>query len=128
MATTLTHGRVRPDDGDKSSEWFDYLKDNIDLDDAHTHNGTNSSKLNASASTAVTASILAASWTQPGGAGTLFQQDVTCPGVIQFDTHAITFRDSTTGAIYLLSVLKLTATTYRVFINDNSITLTALYT
>lgn len=49
MATTLAHGRKRPVTGDPGSTWFPALEDNVTLDDAHDHDGTDSAQLTSTA-------------------------------------------------------------------------------
>jgi hypothetical protein len=123
---TLTYGRKKPVSPDKGTIVFPALEANVILDDAHNHNGTNSALLTSSASTAVVQSILAASWAAVSG-GT-YSQLVTMPGVITYDTHAIQFRDATTGEITYLSAEKTSANTYTVYVNDNTKAFTAVYT
>jgi len=45
MSTTLTYTRVKPADGDDSANWFDAIESNIEIDDAHNHDGVTSAKL-----------------------------------------------------------------------------------
>jgi hypothetical protein len=122
---TLTYGRKKPQNADKGTIFFPALEDNIDLDDAHSHNGTNSTLLTASASQAVSQTILPANWVAQGG-GT-FRQLITMPGVIQYNTHNIQFRDFTTGAITYLSTERVSANTYYVYVNDNTKQFYAIY-
>lgn len=122
---TLSKGFKKPQTGDKGSVFFPALEDNIQQLNDHSHNGSNSQLLTASASTAVTQSISSASWSHQGG-GT-YRQTVTMPGVITFDTHAIELRNSATNRKLFLDVEKVTSNTYYVYVNDNTLNLTALY-
>lgn len=122
---TLTYGRKKPEDGDRGSVFFDALEDNIVLDDAHTHNGSNSARLTSSSSTAVTQAIASGSWSAIGSG---YRQLVTCPGVITYDTHATTFRNDADGAVLYLTTERVSSTSYYVYINDNTLDLTVLYT
>ena len=126
MATTLSYGYVKPQTGDKGSVFFPALEDNITRLNDHTHNGTNSARLTATSADAVSQSISAASWASQGGG--MYRQTVTMPSFIFFDTHAIQFRNSSTGEIMYLQAVKVTSNTYYVYINDNSIDLKAVYT
>ena len=121
---TLTYGRKRPDDGDKGTLFFQALEDNIDLDDAHSHNGTDSPKLTAQSITAVTQTILAAAWSSSGSG---YRQLVTMPGTLTWDTHIVEFRDDSDDSKVFLDVTKVSANTYYVYINDSSKQLTAVY-
>ena len=49
MSSTLTYQRKKPDASDDSTSWMSDLEDNIDLDDAHTHDGVTSPLLSAGA-------------------------------------------------------------------------------
>lgn len=60
---TLTYGRQKPQNGNKGQPVFDALTANIDLDDAHDHNGTNSKKLESFNFNKGTRSILSGSFT-----------------------------------------------------------------
>jgi hypothetical protein len=123
---TLTYGLKKPQTGDKGSVFFPALEGNFQQLNDHTHNGTDSAKITAASSTAVTQSILAASWSATAN-GT-YKQVVTVPvGFTNFDNFRPSFKDST-GDYYYLKTVKLTATTYEVYINDNSVSLTAVYT
>jgi len=127
MSTTLTFGRKLPDDGDKGSTFFDDLEANIALDDAHTHDGANSSTIATSALNNTTASILSANWVAVAGKAGLYSQVITMPTGLTLGNRGIVFIDSTTGDFYTLSVEQETTTTYTVYINDNTIDLTAIY-
>lgn len=123
---TLSYGFQKPESGNNGAAFFPALESNIQQLNDHTHNGSNSALLTASSSTAVSQSILAASWASLGSGK--YSQTVTMPGVITFDTHNIQLRNTSTGEIMLLSVTKASANTYTVYINDNTIALTAIYT
>lgn len=122
---TLSYGFQKPQSGDKGSVFFPALENNFQQLNDHTHDGSNSSPLTAKSSTAVTQAISSGAWVDQGG-GT-YRQTVTMPSGIAWDTHAIELRDSSTNENMLLRVAKVTATTYYVYINDNSVSLTALY-
>ncbi len=126
MATTLSYGYVKPQTGDKGSVFFPALEDNIDRLNDHNHNGTNSTRLSATSIDAVSQNISSASWASQGGG--MYRQTVTMSAGVTFDTHAIQFRNSSTGEIMYLQAVKVTSTTYYVYINDNTIDLKAVYT
>lgn len=123
---TLSHGFEKPETGDKGSVFFPALENNIQKLNDHTHNGTNSELLTAASSAAVTQTINSASWSHLGS-GT-YRQLVTMPANIAFDTHSIQLRNNSTGVVMYLGIEKVSANTYYVFINDNSVTLKAVYT
>jgi len=127
MSTTLTYGRKVPADGDKGTSFFDDLEDNIAVDDAHTHDGTNSSTLSTSSITNATTSILSAAWVAVAGKTGLYSQNVTMPTGLTLGKRGVLFIDASTGHFYLLSVEQVSTTEYTVYINDNTISLTAIY-
>jgi hypothetical protein len=125
MAVSLSYGLEKPQAPDKGSVFFPILEDWADWMQNHTHNGTNSEKISASGVNASSQSILAANWTVVT-AGVKWKQTVSMPAGITFDNHIPSFRDPS-GNICHLSVTKVTASTYDVFINDNSLTITVIY-
>lgn len=76
MAVTLTNNRIRPQDGDQGQVVFDALENNINLDDAHIHDGVNSEKLSTSLFTRGTVAVPNSGWS---ASGDLFRQTVTFP-------------------------------------------------
>lgn len=126
MATTLTYGLVRPATGDRGSVFFPALEDNITQLDAHDHDGTDSAKLTTASSNTVTASVSSGSWSSTGSIG-LYRQLITLPASLSYDTIQIFFRDPTSGETYWLRHEKVSASTFYVYINDNSLSLTAVY-
>lgn len=128
---TLSYGFQKPQTGDKGSVFFLALEGNTQKLNDHTHNGTNSAKLSAAGSAAVIQAISSAGWVAQGG-GT-FRQLVTLPAALTtaggtYDDFSIQMRNASTGSIMYLHVIKTSATTYYVYINDNSIDLKAVYT
>lgn len=45
MSTTLPFGRIKPATGEKGNIWFPALENNLEKDDAHSHDGVTSTKL-----------------------------------------------------------------------------------
>ena len=123
---TLTYGHKLPEDGDKGSVWFPALEDNINQDDAHSHNGTDSAKISSASVTNLTQAIASGSWVAVGDGTGRFRQAVTLPGTVTFDTLIIRFRDAS-GNIYYLNTEKISANSFYVYINDNTLDLTAIY-
>jgi hypothetical protein len=126
---TLTYGRKKPEAGDKGSTFFAALEDNIDRDDAHNHDGTNSPKIPSTSVEATSATILAASWVDLGSS--TYRQLVSVPSGMDFDKCEISFRitnGSDAGARIYPSVVKVSSTTYYVYVNDNTLELKAVYT
>lgn len=129
MTITKTYGRRKPEDGDKGSTFFDDLEHNIDLNDAHTHNGVDSAKLPSTSFTKTTQSILAAGWSAVAGKD-IYKQTVTVPtGLDRTKTNGVEvcFKDTDTGHNLLLSIEWVSDTTFDVFINDNTKNVTVIY-
>jgi hypothetical protein len=76
MATTLAFGHVKPDDGDQGDTVFDALEGNIDIDDAHKHNGTNSDRVDSYNLSRSSVSVPSTGWVADGE---MFKQTVTFP-------------------------------------------------
>lgn len=124
---TLSNGYKKPQSGDRGNLFFPALEDNIDRINAHDHDGTNSEKLTTSSMTAATNSVPSANWAAVSGNTGLFSQVVTLPTGFDIDDYVVSFKDDATGNQLHLTVEKVTASTYRVYCNDNSLTLTAYY-
>lgn len=122
---TLTYGYKKPETGDRGSVFFPALEDDIQQLNDHNHDGSNSSKLTSSAVTATTQAILAAAWVAQGG-GT-YKQTVTMPGALQYNDYYPLFKNTATKHELLLTVERVSNTSYDVYINDNTINLTAFY-
>lgn len=131
MAATLTYGFVKPATGDKGSVFWPALEGNIQQTNDHAHNGTDSHLLSASASRAIVQTVSSASWGSDLGGGT-YRQLVTLPvsitgGSGTFDDFSIQLRDSSTGEVIYGRIVKVSSTTYYIYVNDNTLTLKAIY-
>lgn len=118
---TLSMGVYKPDNGDTGDSFFNRMADNCDWMNSHTHNGTNSQLL-ASTQQA----IASGSWTLAPIGGGLYVQTVTMPGNYQYDACQIWFKLSSNEYVYP-SVERVSATSYKVYVNDNSLSLVANY-
>ena len=126
MATTLSFGYKKPQTGDKGSEWFKYLEDDIQQLNDHNHDGLNSAPISTRNINAETQPLSSASWVSVSGGK--YRQLVTVPNSKQFDNSIIIFRkDSAQKEQMYLEVEKETATTYYVYINDPDVSVIAYY-
>ena len=125
MSTTLTYGRKTPSTNDASSSWMDDLADNIVLDDAHDHDGTDSPRIAIGSRLVTTQSIASGSWVATSGGR--YRQEVTLSGSLTFDGVSMEFRLST-GTVIYPTIEKTASTKYYIYTNDNTIDVTALYT
>lgn len=126
MPTTTTYGYKKPIDGERGT-WWDNLNDNTDRLDGHTHNGTDSAPIPAKNLSKGTNSILAAGWSAVAGVDGLYKQTVTLPSGYAMATLAPTFILTASGHQIYPTIEKVSATTYDIYINDNTLAVTALY-
>lgn len=129
-STILSRGFKKPTAPDAGSIWFTDLETNIDQLNDHTHNGANSAPL------AKTQSILKAAWVDDGTLTGTYKQTITLPTLtngaisyqLKFDEISTEFRvaDANTDRVFP-RLKKLTANSYEIYVNDNSLDLTALY-
>lgn len=75
---TLTYGRKKPQNQDKGSVFWDALADNVVLDDAHDHDGSDSPKIQSYNLTRGSVSVLGTGWT--GNSDGTYKKSVTMPG------------------------------------------------
>jgi len=126
MAVTLSNGYVKPQSGDRGSVFFPILENNIQRLNDHTHDGVNSNKIPPSSFTVVSSAISSANW----GSATngIYSQTITVPaGIAEINEYGVYFYNAANGHRLLLTMERASATTYNVFINDNSLNLVAVY-
>lgn len=122
MSTTTTNGYKLPETGDRGSSWFPDLEHNIERTDSHNHDGDNSEPISAKYIVKSSATILAAAWGADLG-GSSYKQTITLPTGFTFDDTILKFKISggaDDGAVIYPTVIKVTGTTYDVYINDNT--------
>lgn len=119
---TLSFGFKKPQTGDK--QFWVWLEDNIQQLNDHTHNGTNSAKITSASVTATTQAISAAGWAV---SGTGYRQLVTMPVGLNYDEYIMVFRESVSREQMFLGVEKVSATSYYVYCNDNTLDIIAYY-
>lgn len=124
----LSYGYKLPETGDRGNIWFPALEDNITRVNGHTHNGTDSPSLTATAFSAIMQNILAASWVLVSGS--TYRQLVTVPVGMTFDRSLMQFL-ITAGPNINQNIYprleKVSVNTYYVYVNDNTIALKAYY-
>jgi hypothetical protein len=124
MATTLSYGYIQPQNGDKGSVWYPALNSNIQQLNDHTHDGVTSAQIAANSINPGTVSIPSAAWVLDVAGR--YRQDITVPSGFNMSDFSITFYLST-GEIIQPSITKLSATSFRVFGPDNTLTYTAVF-
>jgi hypothetical protein len=114
---TLTYGRKKPGTGDKGAVVFTALEDNITRDDAHDHDGTDSTLLTPKSTPVGTVDILAGSWAATSNGQ--YRQVITLPGGYDYDKVTISVKDSN-GHINYLTIEKINVSSFYVYCNDNT--------
>lgn len=120
MPTTLTYGRKKPISGERGATVFTSLEDNITRDDAHSHNGTDSARLNPKDFSKTHTTLASGSWVAVAGQTGTYRQLLTLPAGYTLLDVVPKFYIST-GTIIYPSVEYVSATTAYVYINDNTI-------
>jgi hypothetical protein len=124
MSTTLSYNYKKPDSGDKGF-WTD-LEDNFTQLATHDHNGTNSAKLSlTSINTPVSTITATTGWTSVNS--TSWKASITMPNPFQFDSVEPQLRDSTTGEVLYLKIVKTGANTFDVYTNTVSLGVRIIY-
>lgn len=120
---TLSNGYLLPDTGDRGSTWFPALESNIQKINDHNHNGSNSEKLTSESVVSTTQQIIPGDWALQGNG--LYRATVLMPGSLEFDTKLISLR--TNNKIVLGDIQRVTANSFYVFVNDNTLTVDVVY-
>jgi hypothetical protein len=132
MQTTV-YGYLNPSNGDLSkgaNGWMAQINFDILRIDQHSHNGIDSALLSSSSFVSTSVTAPASSWITSTGGTNLpasgYQQDVTVPaGVSEINNFMIKFLVSTAGTRVnqplQLFYSRLTATTFRLYCNDNTL-------
>lgn len=118
---TLSYGYKLAKNPDQGDLFFPAMEFNIQRLNDHNHDGSNSAPLASQQQ-----GISAGSWTAAPIGGGLYQQDVTMPANLSYDSCDIWFKLST-GEIVYPSVERLSSSSYRVYTNDNTLDYVANY-
>lgn len=123
MITTV-YGYKVPQSSDKGPIVFPAMELNINRVNDHDHEGANSKPLGPRALLAETVTLLAANWASVGNG--MYKQAVTMPALMDFDKVHKEFRLADESEFYP-TIIRLSATQYEVYINDNSQDVKVLY-
>ena len=121
MSTTLSKGVIKPASPDTGDTFFSDIAANAQLQNDHVHDGTTGALL-----TSASTSIPAGSWAASPIGGGSYRQLVTLPAGYAYTTCVMEFRLSTNEMVYP-SIEYVSASTYYIYTNDNSLTYTAKY-
>jgi hypothetical protein len=122
---TLTYGYKKPQTNDRGNVFFSPLEVNIQQLNDHYHNGTDSALIPVASLTKSSASILAASWSATSGGR--YRQEITLPAGFTYANTTIRFVTAAGNMAFLTVELGSAANKYYVYVNDNTLALTALY-
>ena len=130
---TQTYLRQAPETGDSDGAVYSALVANIILDDAHSHDGVDSAKLNSSSVVLSDDSkvlILAADW--GGIVDGLYSKQISAPAGMTFDQASIEVRTYTlvtgeTGSVIYPSITRISESVCEIFVNDNTLNLVAMF-
>lgn len=122
---TLTYGLQVPEDDDLGDEVFPAMEANLTQLDAHTHNGITSPRLDRKAVDSISQALVASGWVATSGGN--YRQAVSMPAGLAYATISIQTRLTATGNMAYLTIEKISATSFYVYINDNTLDVTVLY-
>lgn len=122
---TLSKGFKKPQAGDKGAVFFTALEDDIQQLNDHTHNGSNSALLSASAVTATSQTLSAGSWVSVGGG--IYRQLVTMPTGLTYLNNLWKYLHDTSNHELHLATEYYDTNKFYVYTNDNSISVKVIY-
>lgn len=128
MSTTTTYGYKRPENGDRGTWWTD-LTYNIDRLDTHSHDGANSALIPTKNITKHVQTIAVATWVLISNGN--YYKNVAMPTGFLFSTGvSVKFYvdgGSEDGAEVFLTLEKNSDSNFKIYSNDNTLALKAVY-
>lgn len=118
--STLGFGYLKPSNPTTGDLWFPAMETDIQLMNDHVHDG-----VTGAITPAALTNILAANWGAADANGG-YNQTITMPTGMSYDTTNIQFRYSTGEAVYPL-VTRVSTSQYKVYTNDNTKAYIATY-
>jgi hypothetical protein len=119
------YGIKKPESGDSGELVFDALGSNIDQQEAHTHDGTNSAKISAASISKSTVAVSSASWLTVTDKG--WRKLITCPSGFNIESYLPIFRTSDYRLINP-TIERVTSTTFYMTQNiSSSLELTVIF-
>lgn len=110
----LTNGYKLPETGDFGDVWFPAIEDNIQRLNDHTHDGTNSEKLESKNIQANFSTVLSGAFS---ASGTKFRATVAVPSGADFDNMVILCKDPTSKDQMYLEIEKIDDSSFYVYLN-----------
>ena len=129
MSTTLSHGYKKPQAPDPASIWMPEHEENIQQLNDHDHDGLNSAPILGSTLTRSQSTITAAGWTPVLGG---YEQTVSTPADIsEINQHFLKFVSTAglapAGTVIYPEVERVSATSFKVTVNDDTLEMTVYY-
>ncbi len=122
---TLTYGYKKPQTNDRGNVFFIPLEQNIQQLNDHFHNGVDSALIPTTSLSKNIATILAAAWGATSGGR--YRQLVTLPANMLYLTTHIVFVTAAGNTALLTTEAGTLTNNYYVYVNDNTLQLTAIY-
>ena len=123
MATTLSHGYIKPANPDTGDTFWGNLAADIQLANDHVHDGTTGTVL---PTVVDKTSIATINWVAVAGQTGTYSQTVTMPTTLSYDSAEVSFR-LTNGTKIYPTVTRVSASQYVVYTNDNTQAYWAVY-
>jgi len=121
----LTYGRKEPEDGDKGAQFWDALSANTVLDDAHTHDGVNSSVLSSKHMTRGAVAVTGSGWS---ASGTRIRKTVTVPTGWSLSSSGPVFLLNASGDRIYPHYERITATSFYLYMPVDNLAVDCLFT
>jgi hypothetical protein len=122
---TLSYGYLNPDNGDKGSVWFTALNADITQLNSHSHNGSDSSLVNAAYIVKGTVAISSGSWVSDGTGR--YKQVVSVPSGFNMDDFLIQVKFTSSGDLVYPTISKTSTTSFTIYTSDNTANFTATF-
>lgn len=117
---TLSHGYEKPTNPTTGDVFWEALERNIQRMNDHDHDGVSAPQIAATVE-----EVLAANWGADLGNGS-YRQLITLPDPMEFDSTRIEVRRST-GEIAYPDIVRVSASTFYIYTNDNSVSYDVSY-
>ncbi len=125
MATTTAYGYKVMESGDLAVTWMTDTEDNWTRISAHSHDGTDSAALTPNSITKYSSTVTN-SWSSVSGGH--YKQTITVPaGVTEINNFDVMVYVTSSGLRIYPDIARVSATTYDIFVSDNTLQLTVKY-
>lgn len=126
MAQTLSFGFIIPENGDPARVWQPAIVSSLTQLNSHNHDGVNSAQINPASITKLQTSIVSGAWVNDGN-GNYSQVVNLPPAITEVNNYFIKIHNADNGDFLFLSIERVTAGSFRVRVNDNTLNLVATY-